>query len=197
MCTINEDHVIHGSWNITCNRQTFLSFWAIFCPFSLLITWKIKILKLKKTSGDIIIFHISTINDNHMMYDSWDMEHDRQNFLSFWTAFFPFTLLWTQKIKILEKWKKTPEDIIILQMCTINDSHMMYGSWGMECNRQNFLSFWAVFCPLTTQKFKILKEWKNSLEIYYHFTHVSHKWQSYDRGWYRLLLTPIYWLWAQ
>ena len=24
--------------------------------------------------------------------------------------------------------KKTPEDIIILQMCTINDSHMMYGS---------------------------------------------------------------------
>ena len=27
-----------------------------------------------------------------------------------------------------EKIKKTPEDIIILQMCTINGSHMMYGS---------------------------------------------------------------------
>ena len=27
-----------------------------------------------------------------------------------------------------EKMKKTPEDIIILDMCTINDSHMMYGS---------------------------------------------------------------------
>ena len=27
-----------------------------------------------------------------------------------------------------EKMKKTHEDIIILQMCTINDSHMMYGS---------------------------------------------------------------------
>ena len=26
-----------------------------------------------------------------------------------------------------EKMKKVPEDIIILQMCTINDSHMMYG----------------------------------------------------------------------
>ena len=24
--------------------------------------------------------------------------------------------------------KKTPEDIIILQMCTINDNYMMYGS---------------------------------------------------------------------
>ena len=27
-----------------------------------------------------------------------------------------------------EKMKKAPEDIIILQMCTIDDSHMMYGS---------------------------------------------------------------------
>ena len=26
-----------------------------------------------------------------------------------------------------EKLKKTPEDIIILLMCTINESHMMYG----------------------------------------------------------------------
>ena len=28
-----------------------------------------KILKLKITPGDIIILHISTINDNHMVYD--------------------------------------------------------------------------------------------------------------------------------
>ena len=27
-----------------------------------------------------------------------------------------------------EKMEKTPEDIIILQICIINDSHMMYGS---------------------------------------------------------------------
>ena len=30
------------------------------------------------------------------------------------------------------KMKKAPEDIIILQMCTINDSHMMYGFLGYE-----------------------------------------------------------------
>ena len=30
----------------------------------------------KKTPGDIIILYICTINDNYMMYDSWDMEHD-------------------------------------------------------------------------------------------------------------------------
>ena len=27
-----------------------------------------------------------------------------------------------------EKLKKTPEDIIILQVCTINNNHIMYGS---------------------------------------------------------------------
>ena len=59
-----------------------------------------------------------------------------------------------------EKVKKLLEDTIILQMLTINDSHMTYGFSDMECNRQNFLSFWTVFCPftdLTTQKIKILK----------------------------------------
>ena len=33
-----------------------------------------------------------------------------------------------QKNQDLEKMKNTPKDIIILQMYTINDSHMMYGS---------------------------------------------------------------------
>ena len=46
------------------------------------------------------------------------MELDRLNFLSFWTIF---------------QMKKTPGDIIILHMCTINDTHMMYGScYGYE-----------------------------------------------------------------
>ena len=31
-----------------------------------------------------------------------------------------------------EKIKKIPRDIIILQRCTINENHMMYGSWDME-----------------------------------------------------------------
>ena len=52
--------------------------------------------------------------------------------------------LTTQKPKIL-KLKKTPGDIIILQVCTINDNYMMYGSCDMEPNRQNFLSFCRLF----------------------------------------------------
>ena len=48
-----------------------------------------------------------------------------------------------------EKINKTPGDIILLHMCTINDNHTMYGSRDMECGRQNFLSFWIIFCPFT------------------------------------------------
>ena len=109
MCTINEDRMIYGSRNIRCDRYKFLSFWANFCPFSPLAMWKINILKLKKNPGDIIILHICTINYNHMMYFYWDIEHDRENFLSFWTVFCPFTPLWTQKVKILKKWNKCLE----------------------------------------------------------------------------------------
>ena len=151
-------------------QKIFLKFWAIFCPF---------------TPRDIIILHMCTINENHMMYSFWDMDHDRQNILSFWTIFCTFIALTTQKIKILKKWKEPPGDIICLHMCTINENHMMYDSWDEACDGQNFLSFWTIFCPftpLTTQKIKILKKWgkKKSTWVYYHFTQVHHKWRSYD-----------------
>ena len=43
--------------------------------------------------------------------------------------------------------KKTAGDIFILQMCTINENNMMYGSSDME--QDNFLSFGTVFCAFT------------------------------------------------
>ena len=42
--------------------------------------------------------------------------------------------------------------------------------------------FWTIFCHatlLTTRKIKIFIKWKNTLR-YYHFTHMYHKWESYD-----------------
>ena len=118
-----------------------------------------------KLAGDIITLHICTKNHNHMRYGSWDMECDRQNFLSLWTVFCPFTPPMDQENQHFEKMKKTLEDIIILQMFTINNSHLIYGFSDRECNRQNILSFWTVFCPftpLTIQKIKILKNWKKN-----------------------------------
>ena len=41
--------------------------------------------------------------------------------------FLPFNTLKTQKMKIMKKMKQKAEDIIILEMCTINDNHMMHG----------------------------------------------------------------------
>ena len=58
-------------------------------------------------------------------------------------------------------------------MCTINDNHMMYGSWDMEYDGQNLLSFWTICClftPLTTWKIKISKKWKKHLEILSFYT---------------------------
>ena len=89
-------------------RLNFVSFSTNFWPFSPLTTQKIKIKKKmkKKTPRGYTISHKCTINYHHMMYGSWDMKHDRHNFLSFWDIFCPFTPPTTQKIKIWNKWKK-------------------------------------------------------------------------------------------
>ena len=45
---------------------------------------------------------------------------------------------------------------------------MLYCSWVMVCDKCNYFSFWAIFCPftpLTAQTIKILKKWKTNLEI--------------------------------
>ena len=139
--------------------------------------------KMKKTPRGIIILHMCTINDNHMRYGSWDIERNRHNFLSFWTIFCPFASLTTQKIKILEKRKKTPGDIIILHKFTINDNHMMYSSWYMKRDGQNFLSFGTVFPPFyphnnpKNQNYEKLKKTHGDiiiLQVYQNHDHMLH-----------------------
>ena len=73
------------------------------------------------------------------------------------------------------KMKKTPEDIIILQMCTINDSHMIHGFWDMECSRK-ILSFSIVFRPFTppnNPKNQNFEKMKNHLKIFSFHTGVT------------------------
>ena len=68
-----------------CNRQNFLHF---HLPDDL---ENQNFEKLKKIPGDITTLHMCTINDNHMMYDSWDMENDPHNFaiLDHFLLFYP------------------------------------------------------------------------------------------------------------
>ena len=127
-----------------------------------------------------------TINDSHMIFGFSDMECNRQNVLSFWNLFCPFTPSlppnnpenqnFEKLKKALEKnfkkikIKKVPGDVIILHMCTKNYDHMLYCSLDMAYNGFNcYFSFWAIFqsfTSLTAQKIKILKKQKKTpLEI--------------------------------
>ena len=151
--------IVPEIWNRT--DRTFFSFWAILYPFTPLATCKINILKKwKKIPGDIIL-HMCTKNENHMMYGSQDKEYHRHNFFSFWTICCCYSPVTTKKNQNFEKLEKTHGDTIILHKGTINDNHTMHCSWDVKHSRQDFLLFWAIFCPfnpITAQKIKILKK---------------------------------------
>ena len=75
--------------------------------------------------------------------------------------------------------KKFAGDIIILHMCTKNQNPMMYSSWDTEWDRQNCLSFWAIFCPFPipsppndpeNQNFEKTKKNEKNAWRYYSFT---------------------------
>ena len=82
---------------------------------------------------DIILLHMCTINDDHMIYGFRNIRCDRQTFLVIFGFFCLFNPppppppddLYYQNFK---KLIAIPGGIIILHMCTINDSYMMCGS---------------------------------------------------------------------
>ena len=66
---------MYGSWDI--ERTAFFVILDHFLRFYLLNNPKNQNFeKLKNVPGDIISLHMSTMNENHMMHDSWDMEHE-------------------------------------------------------------------------------------------------------------------------
>ena len=71
--------------------------------------------------------------------------------------------------------KRTPGDIILLHMCIINQDHVMYNSWDMKCNRQNFfviLGNFLPFYPPNSPKNENIKNEKKPLEISLLYTNV-------------------------
>ena len=111
--------------------------------------------KMKKILGDFIISHKCTINDNHMMYDSWDMKCNTE-FLVILGHFLPFHPTNHPKIQNFGKMKKILEDSIILDKCTKNNYYMLCCSWDVARNICNcYFSFWAIFCLFTS-----LAAWK-------------------------------------
>ena len=113
-------------------------------------------------------------------YDVWFLRYGEQwteffVILDYFLTFYPHKNLKNQNFEKIQK----PEYIIILHICTLNDSHMMYGSWNMERDGQNFLLLWIIFFDLLPEQSKFWKNEKTAWR-YYHFTRVYHKWQLYD-----------------
>ena len=63
--------------------------------------------------------------------------------------------------------KKAPGDVIVLHMCTKNNNHMIYASWDMEYDRNDFCHFGQFFALLPTidPKNKNLEQMLKKLEI--------------------------------
>ena len=132
-----------------------------------------------------------------MIYGSWDINCKRQIFFCHLGPFFcPPPHSNSPKYENIKK-----NEIIILYKCTKTHDHMLYFSWDVVrdgCNCYfSFLffvlfnscffnswcnscfSFWTIFCPftpLTAQKMKISKKWRNTWR--YHHLHMCKK--NYD-----------------
>ena len=112
--------------------------------------------KMKKMPGDIILLYLHVYlkwrsYDVWLVPEIWSMW--QTEFFVILDRFLPFYPPNNPKNQTFEKMKS----LICLN-----------GSWYGACGRQNFLSFWTIFCPLTpltTQKAKILEKTKKHLEI--------------------------------
>ena len=107
MCTINEDHMIYGYWNIRCNRQKFLSFWVFFLSFQVLDSLENQNFKIWKNTWRYHFTHL------HHKWQSCDVLFLSVTDIIFLILdrFFPFYSPENQNFK---KSQKTPEDIFIL-----------------------------------------------------------------------------------
>ena len=165
MCTKNHNHMRYDSWDTVWGRRRFLSFWAIFCPFTTpppLTTWKIKILKKWKKH----------LERSSWSYDVWFLRYKVRQTEAFVILghFLPFDLTNNLKNQNFEKKKKKQKNMEILSFYTCVPQMMIIDVWFLRywAQQTEFLSFWAMFCPftpLTIWKIKILTKWKKSLEI--------------------------------
>ena len=118
--------------------------------------------KMKKLTGDIILYSCN-INDNHMMYGSWDTKHGRQDFLWFWTIF--CKTKWKKHIEISPVYTSVPKIIII----------------------SYFLPFTTPAPPLspTVQKIKMKKMKKNpgDIIIFHMCTKIMIRWCTVPEIW--------------
>ena len=129
-----------------------------FSPFYPNIDPKNKYLeKMWKNPGDILL-HMCTTNEDHMIYGSWDIRHNR---VTLWPSYQP------EK----SKFSKNEKHTLIYHHFTL-----LYYKWQLHDVRFLRNGVWQTkfivilghflpFYPTKNPKIKILKKWKESLEI--------------------------------
>ena len=120
-----------------------------FVPFYPLKPPKIKIFKNENICWRY--HHFTHLHQKSQSYDVWFLRYGvrQTEFFVIMDRFLPFFPPIDPENQNFEKMKKALSYIIILEMFTINDSHMIYGFSGVDCSRQIFLAFWTVFCLFT------------------------------------------------
>ena len=117
--------MIYNYLDMECNRHIFCHFGPFFAlPHYLPWKWKFGI-NVQNAWRYYAFINV------YQKWRSWCMLPDIRDDI-FCPFFCPLILLTPQKSKILQKWEKTPGDIIILPMCTKNHNHMRYDSWDAE-----------------------------------------------------------------
>ena len=113
-------------WNTTI----FLSFWAIFCPFTPLATPKIKIWNKKNPWRYYPITHV---HHKSRSYDVWFLRYKAPQTVIL-GHFLPFDTTNNLKHQSYEKIKKTPEDITILHLIiwSYDVWFLRYRAWQTE-----------------------------------------------------------------
>ena len=139
--------MVYSSWDIEHDRLKLVIL-GHFLPF---YKKELKKSKFWKNEKNCWRYHHYSVYQKSQSYDLRfrDTDWDRPNCFVILGHFCPFTPLMIAKIKFLKRWRKIPGDITTLYMCTINKI-MMYGSWDMECDGDNFfiiLDYFLLFYP--------------------------------------------------
>ena len=114
------------------------------CKRKELLKWKIRIWKnekKKKNMLEISLFYTCVPKTTTIWGLVLEIQTERDKIFYRFVPFFAFlSTKQHRKSKFWKKWKKHQE----MSLCSKNHNHMMYASWDMECDRDSFLSFWAI-----------------------------------------------------
>ena len=154
--------MIYDCWNIRCDRQKFLSFWTIFCPFSPLTTWKIKIFTLKKNTWRY--YHFTHLHHTRQSYDVWFLRYGVHQ--TIFCPSGPFFALLPLYEPIKSNFEKNEKKKIwrYYHFTNVHHKRQSYDVWFLRygVQRTQFFVILGYFLPFyPTNNSKKSKFWKN------------------------------------